>query len=156
MRLAIRLFRLALRVLPTELRARHGNEMEELFRDELERARKAGPLAVTTAAIGSYLDLVRRAPYEHLRRRGRPAPQPRGHRMPSFVADLRFAIRSSLRKPAATALVVATLALAVAANTAVFALVDAVFFRPLPYQNASRLEDLNEQAPKWNLEFVGI
>ena len=76
--------------------------------------------------------------------------------MPSFVADLRFAIRSSLRQPASTALVVATLALAVAANTAVFALVDAVFFRPLPYPNASRLVDLNEQAPKWNLEFVGV
>jgi predicted permease len=154
--LAIRLFRLALRVLPGELRTRHGDEMEALFREELARARGAGPLAVTSVAIASCLDLLRRAPYERWRRRGRPAPQPRSHRMPSFVADLRFAIRSSLRKPGSTALVVATLALAVAANTAVFALVDAVFFRPLPYPDASRLVDLNEQAPKWNLEFVGI
>ena len=76
--------------------------------------------------------------------------------MPSVFADLRFALRASTRQPAATALVIATLALAVAANTAVFALVDAVFFRSLPYPHASRLVDLNEQAPKWNLEFVGI
>jgi predicted permease len=76
--------------------------------------------------------------------------------MPSFVSDLRFAVRSSLRQPGATALVIGTLALAVAANTAVFALVDAIFFRPLPYPHASRLLDLNEQAPKWNLEFVGV
>jgi len=153
---AIRFFRIALRALPHDLRLRHGDEMETLFRDELARARKIGPLAVTRVTIASYLDLLRRAPYERWRRRGRPAPQRRGHRMPSFLADLRFAIRSSLRQPASTALVVATLALAVAANTAVFALVDAVFFRPLPYPDASRLMDLNEQAPKWNLEFVGI
>src|SRR5690349_24324769 len=130
--------------------------MEALFREELAHARETSPFAVARVAIASYFDLMRRAPYERWRRRGRPALQPRGHRMPSFVADLRFAIRSSLRQPAATALVVATLALAVAANTAVFALVDAVFFRPLPYPHASRLVDLNEQAPKWNLEFVGI
>ena len=64
--------------------------------------------------------------------------------MSSLLADLRFAIRSFARQPGATALVVVTLALAVAANTAVFALVDAVFFRPLPYPNASRLVDVNE------------
>ena len=156
MSVAIRLFRIALRALPHDLRSRHGDEMETLFRDEVARARKSGPLAVTRVTIASYLDLLRRALYERWRRRGRPALQPRAHRMPSFVADLRFAIRSSLRQPASTALVVATLALAVAANTAVFALVDAVFFRPLPYPDASRLMDLNEQAPKWNLEFVGI
>jgi predicted permease len=154
--LTIRLFRIALRALPGELRVRHGDEMEALFREELARARGAGPFAVTSVVVASCLDLVRRAAYERWRRRGRPAPQPLGHRMPSFVADLRFAIRSSLRQPGATALVVATLALAVAANTAVFALVDAIFFRPLPYPNASRLVDVNEQAPKWNLEFVGV
>jgi len=154
--LSARLFRLTLRALPSELRARHGDEMEALFREELARAREAGPLAAAGVAVASYFDLVRRAPYERWRRRGRPALQPRGNRMPSFFADLRFAIRSSLRQRTSTALVVATLALAVAANTAVFALVDAVFFRPLPYPNASRLVDINEQAPKWNLEFVGV
>ena len=156
MSLTFRLFRIAMRALPAELRARHGDEMEALFREELARARDAGPFAIARVATASYFDLMRRAPYERWRRRGRPALQPRGHRMPSFVADLRFAIRSSLRTPGSTALVVATLALAVAANTAVFALVDAIFFRPLPYPDASRLVDLNEQAPKWNLEFVGV
>ena len=76
--------------------------------------------------------------------------------MHSFFSDLRFAIRSFARQPGATALVIITLALAVGANTAVFALVDAVFFRPLPYPNANRLVDLNEMAPKWGLDFTGI
>ena len=76
--------------------------------------------------------------------------------MSSLIADLRFAVRSFVRQPGATALVVFTLGLAVAANTAVFALVDAVFFRSLPYPHANRLVDLNEQAPSWGLEFTGV
>jgi putative ABC transport system permease protein len=76
--------------------------------------------------------------------------------MSFFFSDLRFAVRSFRRQAGATGLVLLTLGLAVAANTAVFALVDAVFFRPLAYPAASRLMDINEQAPKWNLEFVGV
>ena len=76
--------------------------------------------------------------------------------MHSFFSDLRFAIRSFARQPGATSLVVITLALAVGANTAVFSLVDAVFFRPLPYPNANRLVNLNETAPKWGLDFTSI
>ena len=73
--------------------------------------------------------------------------------MHSFFSDLRFAIRSFARQPGATALVVVTLALAVGANTAVFALVDAVFFRPLPYPNANRLVDLNEHGAEMGTRF---
>ena len=76
--------------------------------------------------------------------------------MHSFFSDLRFAMRSFARQPGATALVIITLALAVGANTAVFALVDAVFFRPLPYPNSNRLVDLNETAPKWGLDFTSV
>ena len=156
MSLGIRLYRLALHALPSSLRAEYGEEMEELLRHELARARERGAFSVCVTMAGALADVLRRAPYERWRRRGRPAPQRRGNRMPSVLADLRFAIRSSLRQRGATALVIATLGLAVAANTAVFALVDAVFFRPLPYPHSSRLVDLNEQAPKWNLEFVSV
>src|SRR5690349_3169048 len=130
--------------------------MEALFAEELERAQVRGALGAVTVTVSSLTDVVRRAPFERWRRRGRPKLQQGVDRMPSIVGDLRFAIRSSTRQAGATSLVIATLALAVAANTAVFALVDAVFFRPLPYRQASRLVDLNEQAPKWNLEFVGV
>src|SRR5205085_7735513 len=133
-----------------------GDEIKELLVEALARARSNGPLGPTLARLSAFADVFRRAPYERWRRRGRPRLQPKVNRMPSIVADLRFAIRSSTRQLGATGLVIATLALAVAANTAVFALVDAVFFRPLPYPHPSRLVDLNEQAPKWNLEFVGV
>jgi len=157
MNLTTLLYRVALRSLPRSLVDDYGDEMEELLHRELRRARDTGGvLAVAVTVVTAFADVARRAAYEHWRRRGRPRTQPKRKHMPSFVPDLRFAIRSSTRQVGATALIVGTLALAVAANTAVFALVDAVFFRPLPYPQASRLADLNEQAPKWNLEFVGI
>ena len=153
---ALRVYRLLCRLVPAELRDAHGDDMEELFVEELAAARARGRLAVLRVSVSALADLLRRAPYEHWRRRGRPRPRSQVNRMSSIFADLRFAIRSSARSPGATALVIATLALAVAANTAVFALVDAVFFRALPYPHAARLVDINEQAPKWNLEFTGV
>ena len=76
--------------------------------------------------------------------------------MRSFFADLRFAVRSFSRQPGATALIVLTLTLGVAANTAVFAIVDGLFLRPFPFPQPDRLVYLNERAPTWNLEFTGI
>lgn len=53
--------------------------------------------------------------------------------------DLRFALRQCRRQPGFALAVVSTLALAIGANSAVFAVVDAVVFRALPFAAPERL-----------------
>ena len=56
-----------------------------------------------------------------------------------WLGDLRSACRSAVRCPAFTLLVVLTLALGLGSTAAVFALIDDILLRPLPYRDPSRL-----------------
>src|SRR5258708_16109343 len=46
--------------------------------------------------------------------------------------------------------------LGIAANVAVFSLVNGLFLRPFPFPHPERLVYINTAAPKWNLDIVGI
>ena len=56
-----------------------------------------------------------------------------------IARNLRHAARSLGRTPGFALTVVATLALGIGANTAVFGALDAVLLRPLPFPDAGRL-----------------
>lgn len=58
--------------------------------------------------------------------------------------DLRYAIRSLSRTPGFTATVIATLAMAIGANCAIFSVVDAALLRPLPFRDSDRLLRLRD------------
>jgi predicted permease len=60
-------------------------------------------------------------------------------RLESIVRDLRFSVRSLKSRPAFTLTVIATLALGIGANTAIFTLVDALLLRPLPVSHPEQL-----------------
>ena len=68
--------------------------------------------------------------------------------MQIFWQDLRYAIRTLLKKPGFTAVVLIVLGLGIGANTAIFSIVNAVLLRPLPYTDPDRLVMIHEHLPK--------
>jgi predicted permease len=62
--------------------------------------------------------------------------------------DIRFAIRSALRNPGLTSVIVLSLALGIGANTTIFTLINAVFLRPLPVHDPERLAQVFTVMPK--------
>lgn len=65
-----------------------------------------------------------------------------------MIDDLRYAWRMVLKSPRFTLAVVATLALTVSLSTTVFSVLDAVFIRPLPYNQADRIFSLRTYSPQ--------
>src|SRR4051812_8501200 len=70
--------------------------------------------------------------------------------MRTFFQDVRFGIRTLLRKPGFTAAAVVALALGIGANTAIFSVVNGILLRPLPYPQQDRIMMIFEENPQQN------
>src|SRR5262245_43870959 len=71
--------------------------------------------------------------------------------MTDFLQDLRYALRTFKRTVGLTVVIVASLAIGIGANTAVFSVVNALLLKPLPYPDPEKLAVLWLRSPGINI-----
>jgi predicted permease len=165
----MRAYRWLVRLCPEPLRREYGAAMEETMASRLAAARAAGRWRVARVWWRESAGLVMLAITERWgsaqraklvspkrfakaeRQRQRLLAAPKAGIMDTIAQDLRHAARRLLRAPIFTAAAAATLALAIAANAAIFTLVYRVVLRPLPYANSERLLALDHGIPSRNV-----
>jgi predicted permease len=106
--------------------------------DSLEAEYRAHGLPPEAARLAARRDFgaVSRAREDHRDQRGLPLIE-------TLTRDVRFSLRSMWRAPVVTLAVLATLAIGIGANTAIFSVVNAILIKPLPYPEADRLVSLS-------------
>jgi putative ABC transport system permease protein len=123
-----------LRAYPESFRDRHGDEMAAFWREQWSEARYRGALGVMRFFGAVVWDAVTTG--LRLRWSGRGDDE---RMMKTTLTDLKYTWKSLRAAPAFTLMAGATLALGIAATTSVFAVVEGVVLRPLPYPDADRL-----------------
>jgi putative ABC transport system permease protein len=119
------LFGIALALCPPNFRREYGAAMRDDFAQACAEERSVhGALGAVSYAFGALADLFTTALREYAA---------------MFFRDVSYAIRALRKTPSFTAVVVATLGLAIGANAAVFSVVRAVVLAPLPYTDPDRL-----------------
>src|SRR5437016_4047884 len=115
-RLALRVYRLALRLYPAQFRQDYEREILLVFSRQWawQPSRVAALWYFATAVTAILLN----APKEHF---------------DMLIADLHYAFRTFLRSPGFTVVAIATLALGMGVNSALFSVVKSVLLEDLPY-----------------------
>jgi putative ABC transport system permease protein len=149
-----RLARLLGRLLPPEVREDlFVPSVADLRIDRVRRrgdSRPAGVMADAVEALATvrvFLQCCRCVPSALAERRASrrlAPPRPRTW-IPTMFYTLRHALRLLVRERGFTATAVLTLALGLGFNLAIFAVIEAVMLRPLPYADAERLVILNHR-----------
>jgi putative ABC transport system permease protein len=72
--------------------------------------------------------------------------------MESLFSDIRYAVRSIMKRPGFTSIAVITLALGIGANSAIFSAINALLLKPLPIPNQDRVVAIWEKNPSRGFE----
>ena len=73
-----------------------------------------------------------------------------------MLSEIKVALRGLVKTPGFAAIAIATLALAIGANTSVFSLINALLVRPLPYQQPSKLVLIWERFAAQGLDRIPV
>src|SRR5213595_4202451 len=72
-----------------------------------------------------------------------------------MIADLKFAVRQLRKSPAFTITAVATIAICLGANLAIFGIINSILLRPLPFPDADRLVTIYNTYPNAGVQNDG-
>jgi predicted permease len=125
------------RRLDREMDAELSHHLESLEAEH--RARGLSPEAARLAARRDFGSLSR-TQEAHREQRGLPP-------LETLTRDVRLSLRSMRRTPVVTLAVLATLAIGIGANTAIFSVINGVLIKPLPYPDADRLISVSLASP---------
>lgn len=153
-----------LRAFPGAFREKFGAGMLELMLTDYGRIRSRGRTRATVFLLATAVDVLvsgfgeRLNPtWISLNAQERMRRRTVSGMLEAWIRDVRHGARSLSNAAGFTVVVVATLALAIGATTAIFSVVDAVLLRGLPYPDADRLVVIRATAPGSNLpEDIGV
>ncbi len=130
-------FRMLLRLLPAEFRGDFGPEMEQVFTEQrAEAARRGDKMSIWRLWWETAKGIFSTAPREHLS---------------MLRQDSTFALRMMRKNMGFTIAAIVVLGLGIGANTAIFSVVNAVLFKPLPYEHGERLLTIRQRTPRSGL-----
>jgi putative ABC transport system permease protein len=139
------LYTLQLRMRALFRRDRVEQDLDDEFRDHLERRIEADVARGMTADEARYAAIRAMGGIEQRKEECRDM---RGIQLfDQFRQDIRYAWRSMLKSPAFVAVTVVSLGLGIGANTAIFSIVDHVLLRKLPVREPDRLYSLQRVTP---------
>jgi predicted permease len=154
-RLALGLYRAALRRIAAPGLAPAHHDMELAFADVCRHAHAArGATGVCLMTLAELWDVLktRAGGARHISVPGPGQPPPRGSR--GWLTDTWHALRALRARPAETAMSIALLTLGLATTGAIFAVADALLLHPAPFPQADRLVQIWSKTPQASINSV--